>query len=334
MVIGAGERRAARSGRVALGMIVCGVLWLSAAAALADPTRALVVERDEVEIAPPAGLKVTSLLVDNRLGDIRVEGHERPVITISARKQAASATVLERLKVTVIPDANGPVRISTAMIATDDARPIPTGAVRIDLVIRAPRGAHVAAQLWNGRLALIGMENGADLLANEGQIVVHNASGSIMAQVASGTQQFVEVVGKVDARVISGEMNLDTIRGERLDASVQEGHIDSRQVRVREAWLRAIRGDIRFRGEAVAGGQYHLGSFRGDVEVELVTTAPVSLVAHADAGTVSLPPGMERRSGGGAAEGAIVGTAPGSGAPAMFELRSRIGNIRFAIAQP
>jgi hypothetical protein len=305
-----------------------------AAAQPAPPPGAAVYERDQVEVDPSAGVHVDELVVDNRLGAVRIEGHDREAVVIAAVKRAPDAETLERLKVTLIPDPSGAVHISTAMAPGPDARPIPSGSVEIDLVVKAPRSAQVKAQVWNDRLTLVGMENGAELLANDGEIGVQNASGTIVTHSAAGTQRFVEVVGKVDAQVIHGDVELAAVRGDRLDASVHDGRIQGRQMRVRQAWVSTIRGDIHFEGQAVAGGQYRITSLRGDIVVTLMSSAPISVEAFASAGTVTLPPRLRRgpsRSGG---EGAIVGYWPGRrGETAAVILRSRLGNIRFALAE-
>jgi hypothetical protein len=301
----------------------------------AAPAQEGMYERDVLEVDPSPGVRITELTVDNRLGAVRIEGHDRESIVISALKRAPNAEVLERLKVTLIPDPNGPMRISTSMAPGRDARPIPGGSVEIDLVIRAPRSAQVRAQVWNDRLTLIGMENGAELVANDGEIGVQNASGTIVAHSAAGTQRFVEVVGKVDAQMIQGDVDLAAVRGERLDASVHEGRIDGRQVRVRQAWVRTIRGNIRFEGHAMVGGQYRIASVRGDIDVVLVAHAPLAIEAHASAGTVTLPASLTRsRRPQSGVEGVVVGYWAGEdGEPAAVELRSRLGNIRLSLAE-
>lgn len=306
------------------------------AARPASPARrGAVYERDQIEVDPSAGVHVGELIVDNRLGAVRIEGHDRESVVIAAVKRAPDAETLERLKVTLIPDPSGAVHISTAMAPGQDARPIPSGSVEIDLVVKAPRSAQVKAQVWNDRLTLVGMENGADLLANDGEIGVQNASGTIVTHSAAGTQRFVEVVGKVDARIIHGDVELAAVRGDRLDAIAHDGRIEGRQMRVRQAWVSTIRGDIHFEGEAVAGGQYRITSLRGDIVVTLMSSAPISVEAFASAGTVTLPPRLRRAGqsrGGG--EGAIVGYWPGRrGQAAAVVLRSRLGNIRFALAE-
>ncbi|ACY16663.1 DUF4097 family beta strand repeat-containing protein [Haliangium ochraceum] len=288
-------------------------------------------ERDVLQVDAMPGATFSALLVDNRLGSVRIEGHDLPSILISATKRAPDARTLERLKVSLIPDANGPLRIQTA-IAPGDARPLPGGAVRIDLLIRAPRSASLRAQVWNGRLVVIGMENGADLSANDGDIEVQNASGRIATYSAGGRQELVEVVGKVDAQLLRGDVDLVEIRGERLDASVHDGRIDTRAVRVRQAWVRTTLGDISFEGYALAGGEYRFASVRGNVEVALVALAPIAVQAEAGAGSVALPAGMVPQRRNGAPEGALVALWPmGRGQPASLELRSRLGNIRFSL---
>lgn len=329
------------------------VLWTCLAAVLASaPTAALaqaqaqerprpgassstarsgVYERDVVEVNPAPGIVFSRITVDNRLGGVRIEGHDHDVVVISAFKRAPDADTLERLKVTLVPDPGGPVRIRTAITAGPDARPIPGGSVAIDLVIRAPRSAGVEARVWNGHLAVIGMENGADLHANNGDIDVKNASGTIVTHSAGGTQQFAEVFGAVDAQALVGSMDLDMVRGERLEASVHEGRIQGRQVRVRYAWLHTVRGDIHLYGHAVVGGHYRVGSVRGNIEVQLAAAGPLRVDARAQGGTVSLPSSQTRRVQG---EGVVTGIwSQGQGAPARVELRSHIGNIRFSLAE-
>ena len=55
------------------------LLAAMAGAAAAEPG---VEERDVVELAPAKGQHVGKVAIDNRLGDVRIEGHDRDVITI------------------------------------------------------------------------------------------------------------------------------------------------------------------------------------------------------------------------------------------------------------
>ena len=287
-----------------------------------------VFERDVVEVAPVA--PVTLLAVDNRLGEVSVVGHDSDKVVISAHKRALDQDTLERLRVTLAPDASGSVRIATSLTTGREARPIPGGSVTIDLVIHAPRSARVDARVWNGRLAVTGMENGAELSSNSGAIEVKNASGAIVTHSAAGEQTFLEIFGTVDARSIGGRMDLDIVRGRRLDASVHDGRIDGRKVRVNEMSLRATKGDIRLRAQALAGGNYRIGTFSGNIEVEFASSAPLGVRAQSRRGRVELPGELAARA---LESGLFTGELRGRGAQALVELRSRVGNIQFAVVE-
>jgi hypothetical protein len=317
-------------------MLVIALLVLAAAPAWAqtqDPTGALdaggsVYERDVVSVEPVVA--TTLLSVDNRLGEVRVQGHDSDKIIISAYKQALDQETLERLEVTLVPDVGGSVRIATALTTGREARPVKSGSISLNLVIRAPRSARVEARVWNGRLEVAGMENGAELSSNRGSIEVKNASGTIVTHSASGEQTFQEIFGTVEAQSIAGRMDLAVVRGRRLDASVHDGRIDGRAVRVSELSLRATKGDIRLRAHALAGGSYRIGTISGDIAVEFASVAPVRVHARSRTGAVKLPGSLSARSDD---AGAWRGTRAGRGQPAVIELRSRAGSIRFGLAK-
>lgn len=287
-----------------------------------------VYERDVVDVDPAA--PVTLLAVDNRLGDVRIQGHDSPKIVISAYKRALDQETLERLKVTLVPDENGSVRIATSLTTGREARPIPSGSITVDLVVHAPRSARLDAQVWNGQLMVVGMENGAELSSNSGAIGVKNASGSIVTHSASGGQTFQEIFGTVEAQSIGGRMDLEVVRGKRLDASVHDGRIDGREVRVSEMSLRATKGDIRMRAQALAGGNYQIGTFSGHIEVEFAAGAPMKLLARSRRGSVTLPDVLAAHTDD---SGALRAAISGKGKPAMIQLRSRVGNIQFTVLE-
>lgn len=287
-----------------------------------------VYERDVVDVDPAA--PVTFLAVDNRLGDVRIQGHDSNKIVISAYKRALDPETLERLKVTLIPGADGTVRITTALTTGREARPVKSGSITVDLVVHAPRSARIDGRVWNGSLQVVGMENGAELNSNSGAIDVKNASGDIVTHSASGEQTFQEIFGTVAAQSIGGRMDLDVVRGRRLDASVHDGRIDGREVRVSEMTLRATKGDIRLRAQALAGGTYQIGTFSGRIDVEFASTAPVEVRARSLRGTVDLPEALEARADD---AGTLRAAVTGKGKPAMIQLRSRMGSIQFAVLE-
>lgn len=288
-----------------------------------------VFEKGWVEVDPQDGTAFTVVNVDNRLGSVRVEGHDGSEIAILAYKRADDEDTLNRLKVSLVPDPNGPVQITTSIATGDEMRPIPAGSVKIDLVIRAPRTARVDARVFNDKLELAGMENGAELNANNGDIQVSNCSGTINTHSAKGTQDFAEIYGSVDAQGLIGAMNLLTVRGDRLDANLHKGPIVGEKVRSRHVSIRTTKGDIRFEGHVFAGGTYDIKTYDGNVEVRFSTAADAAVSVWAmakEGGTVTLPKELKPKTD---TEGAVTGALATKGVPAMIELRTKTGVIDF-----
>jgi hypothetical protein len=277
-----------------------------------------VFEDDRVEVAPRQ--PITAVTIENALGDLRIEGHDGPGLVIVSTKRAPDDGALDRLRVSLIPDTDGTMRIVTAIDPTGPA--VPRGKVRIDLVVRAPRGARIDGRVRDGRLELANMDAGGELDTARGPILVHNVSGPIYARSLAGAQHFAEVFGTVDAQAISADVSMDTVRGERLVATVHKGRIHGRRIRARHIELRTTEGDIGLDGELVLGGTMAVASVNGALDVRL--RAGGGLRVRAEGRTVTVTGGRDL--GGGL-------WAFGSGAtPAAVELRSRHGLVRFVLA--
>ena len=292
-----------------------------------------VVEQDIVRSAPDDGKEISLVDIDNRLGDVEIEGHDKNEIVIVAVKRAPDDETLERLKVTMVTHPNGQVTISTALkTGSREARPIPAGSVGVDLLVRAPRSAAVEATLWNGRIEVESVDNGADLSVNAGSIDVRHASGKIRTKSARGGQQFSELIdATIDAQSVAGDMNVDTVSGDALDASIHDGRFVGRNIRVGRATVRTTRGDITIEGEMLPTGVYKFSSVRGDIELRLspararTRTAAVKVLAYARRGTVNLPSEFRARED--VESGVVSGSYGSAKESAQVALRSRLGNI-------
>ncbi len=106
-----------------------------------------VFEQDAVDIEAPEGVEIGLVQVDNRLGDVSVRGHDAPGIAIQSFKRAADRETLERLVVSLVPDAKGRVRIRTTLKAGPESGPIAAGSIAVDLVVLVPHEAVVEAQV-------------------------------------------------------------------------------------------------------------------------------------------------------------------------------------------
>lgn len=277
-----------------------------------------VFEDDRVEVAP-ARQPISAVTVDNPLGDLRIEGHDGPGLVILSTKRAPDDGALDRLRVSLIPDTDGTMRIVTAIDPTGPA--VSRSQVRIDLVVRAPRGARIDGRVRDGRLELANMDAGGELDTARGPIIVRNVSGPIYARSLAGAQHFVEVFGTVDAQAISADVSMDTVRGERLVATVHKGRIQGHHIRARHIELRTTEGDIGLDGELVLGGTMAVASVGGAIDVRL--RAGGGLRVRADGRTVTVTGGRDL--GGG-----LWAFGPGA-APAAVELRSRHGLVRFVL---
>jgi hypothetical protein len=263
------------------------LLALSAAAARADEPPFLL-ERDTLDIAPREGVDIQSITVDNRLGDVIINGWDEPTVSLSVQKRAPDGETLERLKVNLTPDPDGELLVSSALLFGREARPIPAGAVRIDVTLLVPRGAHADVKAWNGKLSVTGLRNGASLAAHEADITVTDVDGPVAVTNTRGRQRVSSVEGAVTADATSGDLFFDDVRGESLAASVHDGSVSATRIRCRTVRIRTTFGQIVFQGELLAGGRVDLGSYRGDVRVRFKRGSPVFVDARSRQGAVEL----------------------------------------------
>lgn len=283
------------------------------------------VAQTELEVGPP-GKRITRVEVDNPLGDVRVVGHDKAGLRITAVKRAPDQAALGRLRVSLTPDAAGPMRIVTAVDGGREAPAVRRAQVRIDLVIEAPRDAWVDGRTGDGTLELINMDAGGELDAASGAIVVRNVEGPVTAHTVDATLTMSEVFGVVEAGALAGDVKLDSIRGDRLVATAHAGRIDGRRVRSKQVELTTTTGAISIEGHAVAGGTLRISSARGDVSVRL--RGAVAVRAHAP--TVTLV-GARVTTDATGWRSAAYGEARTA---AALELVSRHGAVVFASVAP
>ncbi len=324
-------RRAAIVATVLLGFI--GVARADgsgdqpATTTVTEPSTEPVYENSTFEVAPASAKKpITAVIVDNSLGDVRIEGHDGPGLIIETTKRAPDAATLDRLRVSLIPDEDGTYRIDTIINDLTDGKPVEAGSVRIDLVIHAPHGAHIDGRVGDGTLSLADMDAGGELDAATGRIEVKNVAGPVFARSVDAPMELSEVFGIIDAQVVAGDVSFDTVRGERLSASVHKGKIEGRRVRSREVELVTTSGDVDFEGETPVGGSITIASVRGTIDVKLRSTGGLSVRAR----------GRKVDLGhGGRGDDGLYRALFGKHAekPGQVELRTRYGDIRFAFIE-
>jgi hypothetical protein len=286
-----------------------------------------VYETSKFEVAPASATRpIKAVVVENALGDVRIEGHDGTGLIIESTKRGPDDDTLARLRVSLIPDLDGTYRIQTAINGLVEGRPVTAGSVRIDLVIRAPHGVHVDGRVGDGTLSLINMDAGGELDVATGRIEVRNVSGPVFAHSVDAPMSLTEVFGVIDAQVLAGDVSLDTVRGDRLTASVHKGRIDGRRVRSRQVDLITTSGDVTIEGEAPVGAAIMIASVRGTINVQLRGSGGLSVRARGRK--------VDLGRGGRGDDGTYRGLFGRRGdRPGQVELRTRYGDIRFAFIE-
>jgi DUF4097 and DUF4098 domain-containing protein YvlB len=175
------------------------------------------------------------------------------------------------------------------------------------------------------------MDAGSDLDTGSGPISVRNVQGDVLTHSISGATRLAQVFGSVDAQTLSSDLDLDTIGGERLIASVHHGRIDGRRVRAREIELTATEGRIWLEAEAALRGHLIVSALRGDVEVQLHRHGAVAVRARGTRVDLGGPSQTQPN-------GWVEATIGSTGTAALIEvahveLRAAQGNVKFAIIE-
>ena len=332
-------------GRLAAVLFTLGAASIATAEPAAKPSDVRVVdpaanpagasERSRLSIEP-SGRAIHHLAIENPLGNVKVEGYDGTAIQIEAHKFAPDDDALDRLHISLVPNPDGTVSIKTTADGGKEVRPVARGAVRIDLVVRAPRDARVEAAVSSGLLEMLNMDAGGDLDTSSGPISVRNVQGEVLTHSVSGATKLAQVFGSVDAQTLSSDVDLDTIGGERLIASANHGRIDGRRVRARDVELTTTDGRIQLEAEAALRGHLVVSSIRGDIDVQLRRHAGAPLVVRARGTKVDL--GALTRTQALQPEGwvqSMLGPPEAAGLveTTIVELRAPNGNVRFAVIE-
>ena len=293
--------------------------------------------KDEVELRPTPGKPIKKIAIENPLGDVRVEGYSGDSILIESQKSAPDDEALDRMRISLVPNPDGTVRIKTTVDPSKEAGKVARGQVRIDLLVRAPRDARVAAVSTSGTLEVVNMDGGGELDTASGNIIVTNVQGSLSTSSVSGATTLTQVYGSIDAETVSSDLDLDSITGERLVASANSGRIAGRRVRSRHVELTTTDGRITLEAELALNGKLIVASMRVNVDVRVRRTGALIVRARgkdakvefdkaaqqqAQVAPTARPDGFTE-----AQFGQLAGNAPS----ALVELRSTFGLVTFGM---
>ena len=294
---------------------------------LAAPAYADSNEKSRLELQAPAkGYK--ALAVENQLGDVRIEGHDGNGIVIETHKHAPDDEGLDRLRISLVPDPDGTVRISTHADPSPESKSVPRSAVSIDIVIKAPRKARLDVAVGSGKLEVVNMDAGGELDSASGAISVKNVGGELYSHTVSCHLSIAQAFGSVDAATLSSDMELDGIAGQKLFASANQGTIAGRRVRSRDIELTTTTGRIMLEAEAGLRSHIVVSSLRGDIDVKVRRQPQSALIVRGRGTKVDL--GASTVGQVGNWQEVKFGTGGEAG---LVELRASVGSVRFAVIQ-
>jgi hypothetical protein len=256
--------------------------FFAAAIAFTGSAHADDLEDDVVYIPMPRG---EALSVHNPLGGVRVRGWDQPQVRIIATKRARTPELVDRIKgrVSIV---DGKVDVATGIYFDDHTWwPLPQGGAAIDLTIDAPRGMTVDAHTHSGDVDAEGFRSGAKLTSEKGQIRAADITGPVDTRSNWGKQSLQQIHGRLAANGLESDVDLESVDGDTVDATVYKGQITAREVRTRVVRLHAIIGNIVYVGSLTVGGRYELNTRQGDVRLAL-RPVPFRLVADAPSGKV------------------------------------------------
>ncbi len=286
-------------------------------------------EHTHLELAPTvAGFR--QLIADNQLGDLRIVGYDGTALVIDAEKHAPDAEALDRLRVTLIPNPDGTVRLVTVADTSRESRPVGKSEFRLDLTIKVPRTVRLDARVGSGALVVENLDAGGELDAVSGMITVKNVSGGLTASSISGAQTFTTVFGALDSSAVNADVAIDSMVGPSLVTSVHRGAISARRIRSKRIGLTSTEGSIALEAESTAGSVIDVSSVRGDVKVTIRRRGALRVIAMGE--TMILPKGTANETDSNGVRHLLLGTAPTS-ETAVLTLQSRYGAVKLVTIQ-
>lgn len=305
------------------------LVWAAGVAGAAEASRS--------EQRTLAARQLAMLIVENPVGGLELRGGEGRELGLEAQFRVEGAgsaevrRVAEALRIDTY-EQDGRLRIRPVHEdrVLDSPRPswLDGMHVRVDLLLRVPKGLPVAASVTRDALTAVGLSEDLVLAATSGEVAVRGLQGSLELGVTSARVRVDDVAGDVNITSTSGDLDLrrtggaailNTITGDvrvedlARDLTVESaggaltllgvrGRMDvisaSGDVAIRDPGgdikVNCANGDLSVLGlgsARVAGKEsprVFLASSSGDVEVLLLPGASFHLDLSTDLGTLQL----------------------------------------------
>lgn len=233
-----------------------------------------------------------SLELSNVSGDITVVAGTGREATVEAvrrsrgRDDAAARLGLSDVRVEV--DHQGE---RATVKAVYPQRNRPPYSVSVAYTVTAPAGTRLTASSVSGDVTVRGITGDVVAASVSGDVTVSNGS-RVTAKSVSGDVVTTALSGGAAVAVasVSGDLKLDDIRAQRLDAESVSGSVIVTRASSAGANLKGVSGDIRFQGNIERGGRYEFQSHSGDIHVTSAGPAGFELQASTFNGSLRAEP--------------------------------------------
>ena len=262
-------------------------LWAAFTVAALVPVFAgpAVAEETEVTFAYVPAPNAESIVIEQPMGRLQLNGWDKPEVRIVAKKHARDAATLDQLRVNVEMQ-DGHIHVRTGVRVDNSFHPLPSGEAGIDLTIDVPRHVSLRATTWAGNIDASGFRAGAELSSRGGEVHASDIEGRVRTTCLRGKQRLSSIHGDVEADGVTGDVELDTIDGETLEAKVVEGQITARAITTPVVRLFSSLGGVVMMGTTRPGARYEITARDGNVRLVL-KRVPFTIDARAPRGTIT-----------------------------------------------
>lgn len=199
--------------------------------------------------------------ITSAIGTITVHGWERDSVAVTgdlgdpaSRLEFSSEGREARIRV-VLPEA-----------ADADRAP--------RLVVRVPKGSHVAVRSSTGDIEVREVEGAVDLESVSGGIAVSGWPRMVYAETAAGEIEIEAVTKVIRATSLNGDVTVSGARG-YIEVSTVGGRARVVGAQVWEGEVKTVSGDIVFEGSFDPSGSFNFESHSGDIEVSVPADARI-----------------------------------------------------------
>ncbi len=229
------------------------------------------------------------VLIHNISGDIEVRTWSEGQVKIKALKTSRAGSLSQakenaaRVSIEIIEEGN------TLRIETKYPRNLDrfwgreSVNVSVDYWLWIPDKASFRAKNISGDIDVEGAGGDLDLDAVSGDLHLRQISGRVEGNTVSGDIKGADIVGGVWLKSVSGDISMTAIKGS-IEAETVSGDVELSGVsEANKVAIKALSGEVVYRGSINPAGNYSLKSHSGNVTLYL----PADSAFDLDAGTFS-----------------------------------------------